>query len=352
MNGFTRNWQDTATILGAVAFGSLLLAIVAFGRPASRSVPADVAYRQAGEFAYWAAAPDAGVYDNVNATTGDPVFRRLSDSLYTRFTYRITSERGVVAADGTYRLVAEIGNTNGWKRSIELQPGTSFTGTSFAVEGTLALGDVQALIDALESQTGIHSEFYSLAIVPEVTVSGTVAGQPFTGEFAPRLAFKIDPLQLQLPARSANEVDPLTPSNEGLATWRRNQSNTVPLLFFDLSVVTARWLSLLGVACALIGVVALVGAAGEWLEADGDPVARIAAKYGPMLVSVSGMGESSRAVVDVTSIDDLAKLAEREGAVILQEARPGHHACFVQVGEVTYRWQALSRSASPRKRAA
>ena len=43
---------------------------------------------------------------------------------------------------------------------------------------------------------------------------------------------------------------------------------------------------------------------------------------------------------DVASLDDLGRIAARLGAVVLQEARPGYHAFFVNDLEVTYRFEA------------
>ena len=45
--------------------------------------------------------------------------------------------------------------------------------------------------------------------------------------------------------------------------------------------------------------------------------------------------------MDVASLDDLGRIAERVGGIVLQEARPGYHAYFVRDQDVTYRYQAI-----------
>jgi hypothetical protein len=48
-------------------------------------------------------------------------------------------------------------------------------------------------------------------------------------------------------------------------------------------------------------------------------------------------------MIDVESIDDLARLAERAGVMVLHEAKGTTHQYFVQDGPSTYRYQAFGR---------
>ena len=346
MTWFNRNWQDSLTLLGAIAFGSLLLAVAAFGRPASRSAPDDIPYTQMGEFDYSAPIGGAtGVYDGAaGARTGDPVFPRLSDSVSATFTYRIAGGEGVaMVAGGTSRLTAELTNANGWKRTIVLADEAPFRGTPVAVTGIVDLGWVRAQVESLERQTGLQNQNYSLAIVPYVHTEGSLRGQPFAADFSPRLPLKLDEFDLHLPPWGEADPDPLNPVVQAALKHGRSEANTLPLLFIELPVAAARWLALLGMVGSIVAVGAIVAMqGGRWAPLT-RPLPEIEARYGDRLVTVRGLARSRGRIVDVASEGDLIHVAESEGCPILRETGPDELAYFVQAGETTYRFQAATK---------
>ncbi len=75
-----------------------------------------------------------------------------------------------------------------------------------------------------------------------------------------------------------------------------------------------------------------------------DESTRIQARYGPLMVGVqrSTLDEEKR-VAAVASIDDLVKVAERSGSMILHEANGPLHTYYVQMDQVVYRYQSRDR---------
>jgi hypothetical protein len=64
-------------------------------------------------------------------------------------------------------------------------------------------------------------------------------------------------------------------------------------------------------------------------------------KYGPLMVDVYDRGlETLIPMIDVANIDDLAKIAERQNAMILHMARDFMHFYYVQNSGTTYRYVA------------
>lgn len=62
-------------------------------------------------------------------------------------------------------------------------------------------------------------------------------------------------------------------------------------------------------------------------------------KYNIVVVDIqSGGADEASRIVDVNSMDDLAKLAERYNAVILHETRTNEHVYFVRADGTTYRF--------------
>ncbi|MCL4232767.1 MAG: signal peptidase I [Dehalococcoidia bacterium] len=341
MQSITRNWEDGLATLGAAAFAFLVLALVSFGRPVTREVPDNVTYTQSGEFTYSAQAMNGALYDSAAATTGDPVYRRQSDRVDVSFHYRFTSKRPAEVS-GSQRLVAELGDDSGWKRTFELQPEVSFSGGEFTAAGAFSLQEIGAAIEQLENETGVHNQSYTVSVVPQVSIAGSMAGRTFEDTFDPAMEFKLDPFQLSLLKDSNNGKDTLAPSAEGLSEGKRSETNTVNLLFFELGVATGRWVSLLGLGLVMAAAGVFILGAIRRMGPAGDSPQSVQAKYGlPVITVRSAPAPKANAVIDVASVDDLARVAEREGSVILQEMRPGYHCYFVQAGSVVYRFQVL-----------
>lgn len=328
---------DLLFLLAAIAIGSLLLALFAFTRPLSRTVADEISYQQLGEFSYSAAAPP-GIYRRDTVQTGEPVFRQLINQVTINFDYRLVSDMPG-DFEGTYRLLAEIGHDNGWQWTVELQPETAFKGNTFSAVGTIDLAQLQALIDSVEQQTGLQRQQYTLAVGPEVKLTGTMAGQTLQDQFSPRLAFLLDELQLQLVGDVRASDDPLTPSQIGLLQRPQTKPNTISILGFQISVLTARLIAAVGLILSLGGSLAL--AVFAYRSRWADEAARIRSKYGSLLITVrdtNWLDRDSR-VIEVSTIDDLAKIAERDGRMILHYVQGSLHHYFVQSDHVSYRYQ-------------
>ncbi|PFG74553.1 signal peptidase [Tepidiforma thermophila] len=333
MTPIYRNWQDTLALLLALAIGFAALAWVAFARPGHREVTAEFSYSQRGQFSYEAAAVDARLYDAGKATTGEPVYLRLSDTVAFTFTYEFISP-SPAQLTGTYQLVAELGDISGWKRTIPIGEPGSFAGTAFRTDGILRLADLQEQIATLEVQTGVRNDRYTVTIRPKVQVEGDLSGTPFTADFPEAaLPMALDRTQLRLDTAKPDAA--IAPAATGTVVNRQRVGNAVRILFVSVPVVAARLVGVAGaavmVACA--GALFIAVARRGWSEASD------AHALDAVPVRVTGpVAPSDVPVVDVASMEDLERLAARTGGIILREARPGQHVCYVRDGGVVYRF--------------
>ncbi len=316
----------------AVVLG--LLGIVAFTRAATHTVTDQLAYEHAGRFTYSAAVPP-GIYDSTTLETGQPVFRQVTDKVTFNFAYNLVAEHPSALA-GSYRLLAEVSTINGWKRTLELKPETAFTGSGFSASSVLELAQVQGLIDGVEHQLGLQTQHYTLAVIPQVTLKGTLAGQSLQDTFAPRLTFQLDRVLMQLVREPNATGDLLKPSKQGIVERSQAVPNTLPLV--KLPVATARMLALIGLPLTLAGLLAL-GLPLLW-QSGTDEATRIRRKYGRLLIKAA-WSEPTRdeRVVQVATIDDLAKLAEQQGQLITYEVQGPNQVYVVRDGAVSYRYQ-------------
>jgi hypothetical protein len=133
-------------------------------------------------------------------------------------------------------------------------------------------------------------------------------------------------------------------SKAGFAPSSNVEANTLSLFRWHPTILSLRMISLLGLACSLSGLLFL----GLWLftSSRDNPETLIRLKYGGLLVNVQDQNiELGSALINVTSIDELAKLAERHNTVILHMAFNFLHSYMVQCNGLTYRYVARSNRA-------
>ncbi|MEX1158067.1 MAG: signal peptidase I [Thermomicrobiales bacterium] len=327
--------RDALGWVGLIAVACLIAGGFAFTRPTERAVTVDATYDQTGQFSYGAAAP-SGIYDAAEVATGDPIFRAVSDTVAVGFDYAFSSELPATVS-GNWDLNAVLSTDNGWSRTVPLITDKSFTGPAFSAEATIDLAALRAITDSVTEQTGVSHDRFLLTVVPQVSVDGSLGGQPFSDVFTPELSFNGDPMELTFV--SGGEEDSLSPSRTGIVKLPEIEANTIPVLNWEVSVTLARVLAILGVILATVSafVVATLAIQANRTGAGG----RVPSRYNAMLVDISdpdpamtGHGQ----IVAVRSFDDLARLAERDGQVILRHAANGIERFMVRCADITYQY--------------
>jgi signal peptidase I len=329
--------------LAVIIFASLAIGYFAFTRPTLQAVPDNLEYQHVGRFFYSAEAP-AGIYDTGSVRSGDPLFPKLTCTMNMGFSYALA---GIQASNlsGTYRLVATISDEqSGWRHTIPLLPQTTFKGNSFVASAPIDLCKIESIVAEMEATTDLHSSYYSLDISPIVAWTGEAAGQKIEGSFAPQLKFQFNRV-LFFVVRPDPQIDPFTPAEQGTVNHSRIAANVIPILGMKLDVPRARLLSSLGLIASLAGLAFLGAYTASLARRSQETFAQI--KYGPLLVDARDRSlETTSRVIDIGSIDDLAKLAERNNTVILYQKQNLIHFYSVQADKLTYRYAISQRSNS------
>lgn len=323
---------------GVYGFGFLALlflaaAIYGFTRPLNQPA-GNIPYKQEGQFVY-SATGTPGVYDSEVVRAGEPVFPKLTCFLNIGYTHTISG--GLQGISGKYRMYARIlDEQSGWQRTIPLNADTPFSGNTFFTTAALDLCQVESLVNLVEVQAGLKQNFYTLEIVTEAVFTANAGGRQISDSFSPALVFKYNKVNFYL-SPTQTQPDPLYSSKEGLAGIAAQKPNTIPLLGFAIPVWFVRFISLVGFGFTLYG--AAAAAMSLYRAASRSQEALIRLKYGSMLVDVYEHNVAPDSpVIDVAAMDDLARLAERHGTMILHMTRNFLHYYFVQNGGVTYRY--------------
>jgi signal peptidase I len=321
-------------LFGFFALFFLGLSIFAFIRPLTR--PADkIQYQQESHFTYSATGTPV-IYDTEVVRSGEPVFPRLTCFLNIGFTYNVLGDQ-LQGVSGSHQLIARVmDEQSGWQRTIPLNQKTAFSGNSFSSVSTLDLCQAVALVNTLEQETGLRANTYTLEIITQVAMTANAAGNQISDSFEPRLVFKFDEVHFFLSTPKGQD-DPLNLSKQSSADNSNLEASTLSLLGWKPAIGTVRVIALLGLAFSLSGL--LITSSSIFMTARRSREALIHLKYGPLLVNVYERDFAPAAMlIDVTTIDELAKLAERHNTVILHMTFNFLHSYLVQCNGITYRY--------------
>jgi signal peptidase I len=322
--------------LGFITLASLVLGVLAFLNPTQRDVTDNLNFQQTGVFSYSTTAP-AGIYDTTTISSGQPLFPNLNCLVKMQFKYLLLGNQ-LQGLAGTHQLTAIIlDDQSGWQRTIPLESRTSFAGNNFTTAASLDLCNIETTVAAMEKATNLHPSSYSLTITPLVTITGQIAGRKLQSSFGPQLLFRFDNVHFYL-FKSDALTDPLNPSQTGIVENKHMQANTLSLFGLKPEVGMMRTVSLIGLFLSLGGLLALGIFISNKMRSSQE--ALIQMKYSSMLVDIQDRAlELSSPAIDVVTMDDLAKLAERNSGVILHEARGLIHSYFVQGDRIVYRFK-------------
>jgi hypothetical protein len=315
----------------------LAFGIFSFTRPVD--LPAvNVPFQQIGDYDY-SATGTPGVYDSDVVQTGEPVFPKLTCFLNIGFTYTLAGD-GIQNVTGTHSMYARImDKQSGWQRTIPLYPETAFNGTSNFMMSTIDLCQVESMVNLVEAQAGLKQIAYTLEIVNDVAFTATVNGQVLSDTFAPTLTFNYDKIHFFLAENGG--VDMLHVVKGGMAGSTTTRANSVSIFGLALPVWSMRLVSAFGFILSAVGL-GMAGM-GVYREASRTEDGLFQLKYGGMIVNVHEQNlEPYSVVVDVDAMDDLARLAERHGGMILHMQRNFLHYYFVQINGTMYRYVVTS----------
>jgi signal peptidase I len=333
-NSQRRNMIETVFFgLAIVAFLSLMLGILSFTRPANRIVSDDVNYQHLGFFSYSAPAP-AGVYDSTTIRSGEPIFPTLTCSVTITFNYTLVAASTENIA-GSYQLTAFLTHPqSGWQRTLPLQERAPFSGTAFNTQAELNLCEIVRLVESVEEITAARQGTYLLSISPQAQITGLVEGRSLETEFEPELSFQYDRTQFYLVSQGEDAV-PLNPSELHFLHAEKQVPNTLSLFGIELKVPVLRTITVIGLVLSLSGL-AVLGFQVERISRN-DRQTFVRMKYDPLVIDVEEGGlRKTNQIIQVNSIDDLAKLAEKHNSMILHETQDDVDTYLVHLNGFSY----------------
>jgi len=329
------NRQDLLLCLGLLALAAIVLGVVAFSRSLTMSISDDVVYQHKGTYSY-TASDEGGIYDRTGVETGDPIYPLLTCKVKMKYSYQMSSKQfsnnGQKDINGTFRMTATLSDADGWNRSFLLIPDYEFSGPSVEALSTLDICRMLDIIADKELKTGSEIRAYTLSILPEVTISGSISGNSFNDDFSPGIEFLLGQKVLRMP--DAEEVFQV--EQERFIPQTREVPNQLFVLGKPIQIRTLRWIACVGFGLSLLGAIYPAWAIySDWKESS---ESRIRIQNQPLLVDIKpgSLKTKGLTVIEVSSFQDLRKMAERYGALIMHEGSGTTHRYALQDGSTLY----------------
>jgi signal peptidase I len=345
----------------------LMLALLAFSRAPSTRHSIQIPYTQSGTLSYSADTSPNPAYPDGVAKTGEPLFTKLVNDVNLRFDYAFaTKARHSLAGKGSFLLLVTA--NDGWHRTLPLGSPIYFKGAHATITGTLSLSSLLELTRRIQAATRVEGS-YEFAVVPSVLTSGNVEGVPLRASFSPAIQFSIESNEINLEGGGGSVSDEsqllagtdkrgaagalppeLTPSTSGATTGEQSTPLTLALGPWHPSVSAARTLALTAIGiilAALLAILALLQPLLALLRPLRDESTSIQARYGRMIVPVAHVSRlPGDAVIDVSDMESLVKIAEHYDRSILREEASDGDAYWVtdESGQFRYTVDAPSEA--------
>lgn len=332
------------TLLGIFALlgaGLAAVGVLAFRQPLESTEQADLAtYQHTAVFDYTVKMHPSTLYpdgiagpvrpsrDKAAATAHPPIYTRLAEGVELGFSYSLDGARSPDVSSEIGATLKISAGENGWSRSEEILPAQLFSGCTATARIYVDFASIWSLIETIEEETGTNPGTYVVSIVPRVEVTGRIDGERIEDTYEAPFVMQLSRTQITIDRELAR-------SEPGRIAQSVTRMQRMGWAGVSLPVAAAR-LSSAGGAAVCLAIAGLL-AAYVFLGWGRDSAGKARARYGSMLIGVSraDLEERTRRV-EVASMDDLARLAKRNGQTIFHKDDPGSHLYFVDHGEVVY----------------
>lgn len=326
----------------ALALLGGVMIVVAFSKPLGRT-PTSPTYQHRATLSYSASA-DPAVYGASAIAAGEPVFLSMNCHIDVKSSYMLITALPA-SINGSQELYAVVSDSDsGWSRTIPLGDATPITGTISTSNAIVDLCDIERMLKSVEEKTNLRGGRYTFTVVEHLTVAGSVGKQAIDDTFSPSLQFMLDRTHLYM----RNEPEPAAAGSTGSDPFSKSQPgsvvgaqepNTLSLLGRSAPVASVRlWgivLFLVAAACAIaIGLKVY-----SVVHGDAEAMARF--QYGATFIDVDAAQETSLgAIVELTNLNDLARLAAQHNASILVDRRGAERRYHLPIRTIAYRFTA------------
>ncbi|GAB4419644.1 MAG: hypothetical protein Kow002_07410 [Anaerolineales bacterium] len=326
--------QETVLIILSLSlFLAVTLGLLSFTQPAMLTEENNILYTHKIAFEYTGKA-NPNVYDQPTIQAGEPLFLALSCTLDISIVYALASAEPI-DANGSYRVAAMVSEPNGWKRTVELVPETSFDNGRFGTQTSVDICSIRRIIEQMTNLTGMNRNIYDVKIVTEIELTGEIDGYAYHETISPSLDFGLDSVQLFLRKDSVEGNEPLSWESVGYISRTHRVPNKLSFFGLNLSVLFVR---IFAITLFLVTVSGGILFSLPLLSTSKKPIDTIRARYGSLIIHAENLPapKKSQPIIIVRSINDLVRLAQQSGSMILETVHDSEYRFSIILDTAIY----------------
>jgi signal peptidase I len=262
------------------------------------------------------------------ASPSSPLYTRLVRTIDLGLDYRLAAPEAAVARGEVSAVLELQAGERGWVQREEILPPSDFDGASTTARIALDVQRLVAFVDAVEKETGFTPATYDVRIIPTIHVQGTFGTEAIDDTLSAPFAMRLTRTEL-IPDSQLSRTDVRTRAEQLVS------DRSLSLAGAAIPVGMAR--AVAGSVGAGLGIIATLMLANCLRSLSADENSRIRARYGRLLVSVGPAPGDDRPQIPVASMNELVRVAQREGELIFHRAGDsGAHLYFVPDGSAVY----------------
>ena len=294
----------------------------------------DLRYMHSAEYSFTAYVKPSLLYDNrTEVHEEDPIYTTLVEKIEINLQYNLTqTPTPLKLTDIDIRLWDSAVLSGGdWAKTYLLNF-LKTNSSSFTTTYTINMDEVKEIVETIGEETENRVYSYTYEITPQILFRATAGETPIREEFNPTLLIKFEGGKI--------EVDELSKTKIETITHIENKIVTLRLLGFTLEMEDMPGISLMVAAAFSI---ALYYSGKNTLKefSSRNFMERMSGDMRDKIVEVTELPiHTGRTIVNMSSLEDLAKVAEETFKTIL------HHegVFYVLDGDVRYEFRIPHRS--------
>ena len=301
-------------------------------------------YRQEATYSYHVLVEPSILYDNRTVLLpGETAYIPLTKEVIILFTYRFISDPPPRGSEISYRAEATLEAKGGWSKTFPLIPLKTSNSTILQESYTIKINQIDTLIKQIEKETETRSTTYTYRITTTLTLKAVTDAGNIQEIFNPEIKITLDygGKKLEFNGLAHTDQGTIGVYKKAPAQWT---FNLWTLHLWTTTVQNMRYLSYTLTATTATALTATL--IYLLIKQPPSEAAIIKKKYGAKIVETAQPGElEGKRTIHVTSIEDLAKVAEEavkpilhQEIIVKEKPKTKRHVFYVLDADTRYEY--------------
>ena len=294
-------------------------------------------YKHVADYRYIADLKPNILYNTTTLPQGEPIYLPLVRSLRVVLDYNVS---GANIKSGKAVLMVKLVDPGRWDKIIHNETLHFTSGFEWSYEVNVT--EISKLASLIRKEIGISTSKYDIVFSAIIKSSVDADGHFRTDTITPSLVFTIDHGASRITVKEEDEV---LPFEESQTSYSSVYLKLFPLGILGQDFEVSELKLYIYTAVPIITALTIVAWGTMWPRAlEKSEIDILEEKYGDLMIDLAAPPNIGEAIVDVRSMDDLARISTSLGKPILHYSVDGKHYYVVLDDGSAYRYGAGNSS--------